>query len=94
MVATVMVAVVVETLFSVTLTLVHVVVVLRVTIVETGTSLMELDCNSVVISLNNVITGELRYTVGTVPPHQLVSIAVIFQPMLSMMITMTTGHRQ
>ena len=77
------------TVFSVILTWEHVVVVLRVSIVETGISLMELDCNSlmvVVISMRSVKLRELTYVVGTMLTHQLVSIAVIFQLMMSMMI--------
>ena len=79
---------VVVTVFSVSLTIMDVVVLLRVTIVETGISLMELDCLSeeVVISTRVVVLRELIYVVGTIPPHQLVYITVIFQLLLSMMI--------
>ena len=81
--------------FSVTLTWTHVVVLFKesirpvYSIVETGISLMELDCRSleVVISMSFVELRELAYIVITVLPHYLVSIAVIFQQMLSMMIT-------
>ena len=72
--------------------LAHVVVYIRVAIVETGISLLEIDCNSLiemVISLSNVKLRELAYVVGTVPPHQLVSIAVRFQLKLSIMMIMT-----
>ena len=50
-----------------------------VLIVETGISLMELDWDSLtmVISMRVVVLRELIYVVGTIPPHQLVSIAVI-----------------
>ena len=80
--------IIVLTVLSVALTWSRVVVVLRVPIVETGISLMELDCNSlvmVVISLSTVELRELTYVVGTVPPHQLVSIAVVFKLKLSRM---------
>ena len=55
---------------------------------ETGTSLMELDCHSLemVISMRVVKVKELIYVVDTMLTHQLVSIAVILQLMLSMMI--------
>ena len=56
---------------------------------ETGISLMELDCLSLemVISMSIVVLRELTYVVGTMLTHQLlVSIAVIFTLMLSMMI--------
>jgi hypothetical protein len=75
--------------FSVSLTWAHVVVVLRVVIVETGISLMELDClllHLMLIPLRLVYLRELTYVVALMLPHQLVSIAVIFQLMLSMMI--------
>ena len=74
------------TLFSVLLTWGDVVLVVRVLIVGTGISLMELDWDSLMISL---CIAELRlftYVVETMLTHQLVSIAVIFQLMLSMMI--------
>ena len=74
---------------SVLLTLKHVVVVLMVLIVETGISLMELDCHSPLLSLRAVVLRELIYVVGTMLPHQLVSIAVIFQLLLSI-ITLTS----
>ena len=67
------------TVFGVLLTWSHVVVVLRVLIVETGVSLMELNCLSPVILLRIVDLGELTYVVETMLSHQLVSIAVIFQ---------------
>ena len=38
---------------------------------ETGISLMEIDCHSLVISLRVVKIRELTYIVGTVPTHQL-----------------------
>ena len=64
---------VVVTVFSVLLTWTHVVVVVRVLIVETGTSLMELDCLSLVvlvIPLSLVDLRELTYVVETMPTHQ------------------------
>ncbi|CAI8052135.1 hypothetical protein GBAR_LOCUS28539 [Geodia barretti] len=47
---------------------------------------MELDCLSMemVISMRIVYLREFTYIVGTVLTHQLVSIAVIFQLVLSM----------
>ena len=83
-----------------------VVVVLRVTIVETDISLMELDCHCfmvvagifclveldclMLVSLSVVVLRELTYVVTLMLTHQLlVSIAVIFQLVLSMMM-MTT----
>ena len=56
-----------------------------VLIVETGISLMELDCHSLemMIYLRLVKLRELIYVVVTVPHHQLVSIAVILQLMLT-----------
>ena len=47
-----------------------------------------IDCHSleVVISMSFVQLRELTYIVGTMLTHQLVSIAVTFQPMLSMVI--------
>ena len=74
------------TVFSVLLTRPHVVVMLMVLIVETGISLMEVDCNSLVISLSIVILRELTFVVRTMLTHQLVSIAVIFQLILFMMV--------
>ena len=62
----------VVTVFSVLLTWTHVVVVVRVLIVETGTSLMELDCLSLVvlvIPLSLVDLRELTYVVETMPTH-------------------------
>ena len=78
---------VVVTVFSVILTRAHVVVFLRVVIVETGTSLMERDCYTleVAICMRAVYLRELTYVEGTMLTHQLVSIAVISQLMLSMM---------
>ena len=74
--------------FTVSLTWTLVVLVELVLIVETGISLMELDCHSqdMVISLRVVVLRVFTYFVVTIPPHQLVSIAVIFQLMLSIMI--------
>ena len=71
--------------FGVLLTWAHVVVVIRVLIVETGTSLIELDCHSfyMVISMRIVQLRELIYVVETMLTHQLVSIAVIFLLVLS-----------
>ena len=68
--------------------------VIRVSIVETGISLMEIDCHSlmVVISMSFVYLRELTYVVGTMLTHQLASIAVIFQLMLSMMLL--TPHKE
>ena len=60
-----------------------------VTIVETGISLMELDCNSlvmVVLSMSFAILRLLIYVVGIMLTHQSVSIAAIFQVVLSIMI--------
>ena len=52
---------------------------------ETGISLMELlDCNFLVISMKLVELRELNYVVVTMLTHQLVSIAVVLQLMLSM----------
>ena len=61
--------------------------VVRVFIVETGISLMELHCHSLekVVYMSNVKLNELTYVVGTMLTHYLVYIAVIFQLMLSMM---------
>ena len=76
-------------MFSVSLTWPHVVLVVMVLIVETGISLMELYCLSLhlmLIPLRFVYLGELTYVVTGVLTHQLVSIAVIFQLMLSMML--------
>ena len=49
---------------------------------ETGIFLMELDYNLLVISMSIVQLRELNYVVGTVLPHQLVSIVVVFKLML------------
>ena len=66
----------------------HVVVVVRVLIVETGISLMERDCHCLVrCYMSAVDLRELTY-VELVVMDQLVSIAVIFQLMLSMMMVM------
>ena len=74
-------------LYSVTLTCPHVVVVLRVFIVETGISLMELlDCHSlhlVLVFMRLVVLNKLTSVVTTMLTHHLVYIAVIFQLMLS-----------
>ena len=74
------------TVYSVTLTWRHVVLVLRVFIVETGISLMKLDCHSleVVILLRLVELNKLTYVVTTMLCHHLVYIAVIFQLIRSM----------
>ena len=75
------------TVYSVTLTWAHVVAVLMVNIVETGISLMELDCHSrhlVVVFMKLVEINELTYVVTTMLTHHLVYIAVILQPMLSL----------
>ena len=80
---------VVVTVFSVSLTWLHVAVVLRVNIVATGISLMKLDCLSIhlmLVSMRLVLLRELTYVVTLMLTHQLVSIAVIFQLMLSMII--------
>ena len=77
----------VVTVFSVILTWPHVVLLLRVLIVETDISLMELlNCHSLVISVRIVDIRELIYVIETMLIHQLVSITVIFQLMLSMML--------
>ena len=57
-------------------------------IVETGISRMKLDYQSLemMISMRIVDVGELNFVVETMSTHQLVSIAVIFLLMLSMMI--------
>ena len=61
----------------------------RVIIVETGISLMELlDCHSFLILLlfSRLVTiDELTYIVGVVLTHHLVYIAAIFQLLLSVM---------
>ena len=75
----------VVTVFSVSLTWTHVVLVLRVVIVETSISLMELlDCYflMVVISMGIVELRELTYIVETMLSHQLVSIAVLLMSMM------------
>ena len=74
--------------FSVSLTGPHVVIIHMVLIEETGFSLMELDCLSLqlmFILLRFVYNRELKYVVTLMLTLQLVSIAVIFQLMLSMM---------
>ena len=75
-------------IFSATQTWAPVVLVLRVTIEETGISQMELCCHSleVVISFRIVMLRELIYIDTMVQIHQLVSISVMFQLMLSMII--------
>ena len=82
---------VVVKVFGVSLIGAHDVVVVMVVIVETGISLMELDCLSlhlVLIPMRFVYLAELTYVVTVVLTHQLlVSIAVIFQLLLSMMMT-------
>ena len=73
-------------MFSVILTSAHVVVGFRVPIVETGILLVQLiDSHSfsMVISMRVEEIRELTYVVRTVPPHPLVSIAVVFQLMLT-----------
>ena len=73
---------------SVSLTWTHVVLVVKVAIVETGISisLMEIDCRSLILMLIPLRFVEVRYVVTLVLTHQLlVSIAVIFQLLLSMM---------
>ena len=59
------------TVFSVSLTCTHVVTVLMVLIVETGISLMELDCHSLlmVISIRVVVLRELIYVVTLTLTH-------------------------
>ena len=59
-----------------------------VNIVETGISLMKLDCHSleVVILLRLVELNKLTYVVTTMLTHHLVYIAVIFQLIRSMLI--------
>ena len=66
-------------MYSVTLTWGHVAVVNKVLIVETGSSLLELDCHSqeMEIFMKVVELKELNYVVSTLPTHQLVSIAVL-----------------
>ena len=89
---------VVVTVFSVILTWEHVVVLVRVQfIVETGISLTEIDCLSyylMLVSMSFAMLRELIYVVGTMLTHQLASIAVIFQLMLSMMILPTHQETQ
>ena len=71
----------------------HAVVVLRVSIVETGISLMELDCHSLEISSSLVELRELLYIVETIPPHHLVFIvAVLVQPRF-LVITTQRGNQ-
>ena len=62
--------------------------ILRVFIVETGISPTELDCQSleVVISMRVVMLRELTFIIETMLSHLLVSIAVIFLLMLSIII--------
>ena len=77
---------VVVTVFSVTLTWRHVVVELRVPIVETGTSLMEIDCYSqwmLVISMNIVMLRELSFVIVTMLVGQLGSIVVLLLSMVT-----------
>ena len=81
-------------MFSVSLTWAHVVVWLMVLIVETGISLMELDCLSmhlIIIPMSFVGLRELTYvvvvTATVILTNHLVSIVVVFQLLLSMMIT-------
>ena len=74
------------TLYSVTLTWSYVVVVLRVHIVETGISLMEIDCHSLqqlLVFMRLVEINELTYVVTTMITHHLVYIAVLLQLLLS-----------
>ena len=70
------------TLFSVILTCTHVVVELMVPIVETGTFLMELDCYSLVLSMN--VVGHRQLPSSIMEVAHLGSIAVILKLMLSM----------
>ena len=69
-----------------------------VLIVETGISLMELECLSIHLMLMSMSSVELRlwsYVVGTTLTHQLsVYIAVTLQLMLSMMILPTCRETQ
>ena len=73
------------TVYSVTLTCSHVVVILMANIVETGISPMELDCHSLemVILLRLVELNKLTYVVTTMLTHHLVYIAVLLQLKLS-----------
>ena len=67
----------VVTVFGAILTWAHVVVLLMVLIVETGTSLMELDCHSLemAVSFKTVGIRELTYTIVVMLPPQQVSTA-------------------
>ena len=64
----------------------------RVSIVETGISLMELDYNSLVISMSLVQLRQLPFVVLLL--DQLVYIAVILQLLLSMMILTNLWEKQ
>ena len=75
---------------SVTLTFRHVALLLRVYIVQTGISLMELDWDSpvmVVIYIRFVELRELTSFVGIIFSHHLVYIAVKFQLMTVMVVS-------
>ena len=75
-------------LFTVTLTWTHVVVDFMVPIVETGTSLMEIECHSliIIILLLYLRLVQFRELIFVVPLllNQMVSIVVILKLMLSM----------
>ena len=66
------------TVFSVTLISCHVVMILRVSTVENGTFLMELDFQPLVIYILVVENRELTYIVKGMLLYRLVCIAVIF----------------
>ena len=74
------------TVFSVILTGPHVAVVIRVCIVVIGTSLMETDCNLVIIFTRVTNIKELTSVVG-VQPHQLACIIVTLQKVESNQLT-------
>ena len=74
-------------MYSATQTWSHAVVKVRVLTVETGTFLMESDCNLILALLTYmslVQLSELSCIVGTIMPH-LVYIAVLLRPMQSIM---------
>ena len=76
-------------LFTVTLTWRHVVVDLMVPIVETGTSLMEIECHSLIIILVLYLrVVQLRELIFVVPLllNQMVSIVVMLKLLLVSMV--------
>ena len=85
----------VVTLYSATLTWTHAVVWLRVLTVETGTSLMEADCNLLTHTytcMSSVELSELTCVIGTIVTH-LVYIAALLRPIQSaVIISQTTQH--